>query len=438
MTVQGRFVRFKLRKDAKDRLRALRFIVSDAARNVPYYQSMFLRAGVKPRDLRSMDDLQRFPIADKRALLASGERGYLRTGADKRRLNRRSTTGSRGTPITVFSSQSEALFRKATLVSSFRRLARLPVPLMIVDVGVEQGKTGTDIAQWLRVVTIERIFRAESIAAQVLHMSSTSPGLIEGRPSSLWALALEARHQGISLPKPRLVASFGEALYPHVRQLLEESFGCRVADFYNCEEIGNVAWECPCHPDQTHVNPATTVLEVVDDDGKSVPRGQAGRVLLTNLYNCTMPFIRYDIRDRAEILNAGNCDCGFSGQSILLIEGRDEDFFLLPDGRQVSPRKAYEVIAGVLPFKDLGNDLFLAIHGFQIIQEASDLVTVNVIAGPNYSPGVWHGVEESIKALHSEMRVRVRVVENLERSPGGKLKEVMSRVGLSSPTKLDC
>ncbi|MCK5246421.1 hypothetical protein KAR02_05955, partial [Candidatus Bipolaricaulota bacterium] len=253
MTVQGRFVRFKLRKNAKDRLRALRFIVSDAARNVPYYQNMFLRAGVRLRDLRSMEDLQRFPIADKRALLASGERGYLRTGAEERTLNRRSTTGSRGTPITVFANRRETLFRKATLVDSFRRLAKLPVPLMVVDVGVEQGKTGTDIAQWLRLVRVERIFREDSITEQVLHMSSTSPGLIEGRPSSLWALALEARVQGVSFPRPRLVASFGEALYPHVRQLLEELFGCCVADFYNCEEVGNVAWECPCHPDQMHV-----------------------------------------------------------------------------------------------------------------------------------------------------------------------------------------
>ena len=151
-----------------------------------------------------------------------------------------------------------------------------------------------------------------------------------------------------------------------------------------------------------------------------------------------MPFIRYDIRDRAAILDVSECNCGFSGQSIRLIEGRDEDFFLLPDGRHVSPRKVYEAIAGVLPFKDLGNNLFLAIHGFQIIQEAPDLVTVNVIAGPNYTSDVWLGVEESIKSLHSEMRVRVRLVEELERSPGGKLKEVMSRVELSSTTTADC
>ena len=78
------------------------------------------------------------------------------------------------------------------------------------------------------------------------------------------------------------------------------------------------------------------------------------------------------------------------------------------------------------------------VSSFQMRQDTPNFVTVNVIAGPNYTPDVWRGVEESIKTLHSEMCVRVRVVEKLERSPGGKLKEVMSRVDLSSTTKPDC
>ena len=172
-----------------------------------------------------------------------------------------------------------------------------------------------------------------------------------------------------------------------------------------------------------HVNPSTTVLEVVNDNGDPVSRGQAGRVLLTNLYNRTKLFIRYDIRDRAAILDIADCSCGFVGQSIRLVEGRDEDFFRLPDGRRVSPRKAYEAIIGVLPV----NNLFSSIHGFQIIQEAPDLVIVNVIAGPNYTADLWCGVEESTQALHPDMRVRVCVVEELELAPGKKFKAVMSR-----------
>jgi phenylacetate-CoA ligase len=375
-----------------------------------------------------MEDLQHYPITTKAGLLASGRDGYLRAGVEERTLSRRSTTGTQGTPITVFASRSETLFRKVTLFDSFRRLTKLPLPLAIADVGVEQGKAGTDVVQRLRLVHVDRIFRAYPIAEQVLRMSRLSPELIEGRPSSLWTLALEARQQGVLLPQPRLVASFGEVLYPHVRQLLSEVFGCHVADFYNCEEVGNVAWECPHRPGLMHVNPATTILEVVDDSGAPAPQGQAGRVLLTNLYNRTMPFIRYDIRDRAAILDVDGCSCGFAGQSICLVEGRDEDFFCLPDGRQVSPRKVYETVAGILPFKDLGNDLFHSIHEFQIIQELHDLVTVNVIAGPNYTSDVWRGVKESIQALHPDMRVQVHVVDKLEFAPGGKFKAVMSRV----------
>jgi phenylacetate-coenzyme A ligase PaaK-like adenylate-forming protein len=141
-----------------------------------------------------------------------------------------------------------------------------------------------------------------------------------------------------------------------------------------------------------------------------------------------MPFIRYEIGDRAEILEGADCSCGFTGQSIRLVEGRDEDFFCLPDGQTVSPRKVYEVVARVLPFRELGNDLFQTIHGFQIVQEKTDLVVVNVIAGADYTSDIWRGVEASVPTLHPGMRVLVREVETLELASGGKFKAVMSRV----------
>lgn len=193
MTAQGRFVRFKLRKNTQDRLRALRSITSDAARHVPFYQDTFSRAGVRLDDLRSREDLQRYPTADKKVLLASGRDGCLRAGAEEQTLVRRTTTGTHGTPITVFAGHSEALFRKAALLDSFRRLTKLLFPLAIADVGVEQGKVGSDIVQALYLVNAKCIFRAAPLAEQVLRMSCLSPRLIEGRPSSLRSVVLTAR-----------------------------------------------------------------------------------------------------------------------------------------------------------------------------------------------------------------------------------------------------
>ena len=111
-----------------------------------------------------------------------------------------------------------------------------------------------------------------------------------------------------------------------------------------------------------------------------------------------------------------------------LLEGRDDDFFLLPDGRRVSPRTAYGAIAGVLPASALGNDLFRAIQRFQIVQEARDLVVVYVVPGPRYSDQLWSGVQTSAKSLHPSMRVRIEYVDELRVGAGGKFRQVTSLV----------
>ncbi|MGB2983575.1 MAG: hypothetical protein WBC63_06930, partial [Candidatus Bipolaricaulia bacterium] len=379
-------------------------------------------------------DLPQLPIVRRSELLESGHEGHLRRGLDPRILRQRSTTGTTGEPLTVFSNRSEALFRKATLLDSFRRNARLRFPLRIVDVGVEHGKLGSDIAQRLGLVRIERIFRTPPITDQALQMSRLSPALVEGRPSSLWALAGEAERLGLSFRRPRLVVSFGEVLFPHVRRGLETAFGCRVVDYYNCEESGNVAWECPEHEERMHVNPATTALEIVDERGDRTPASTVGRVLITNLFNGTMPFIRYEIGDRAARVDEEACSCGFRGTSIRLVEGRDEDFFLLPDGREISPREAYEAIAGALACKMFGNELYQAIRRFQIVQETCELIVVRVVPGPAYDPHLWDGVDASARRLHSAIHVRVDEVDAGEFASEGKPKQVTSRVDRATGT----
>jgi phenylacetate-CoA ligase len=424
----GRLVRFKLRKRPHDVDASLRHIVRRAFDEVPFYADLYARAGVECRDVVSVDDLVRLPIARRADLLACGDARHLRRGADPQSLARRSTTGTTGEPLCVFSDRPEALFRKASLLDSFRRNADLRFPLAIADVGVEEGKSGRDISQRLGLVRIDRILRTMPIAEQALEMARLSPDIVEGRPSSLWALAEEANRQGLRFPRPRLVVSFAETLYPHARAVLEQIFGCRVADYYNCEEVGNVAWECPEHVGRMHVNQATTVLEVVDNDGLPLPAPGVGRILLTNLYNCTMPFIRYEIGDRAARIEEEVCTCGSRGGSIRLVEGRDEDFFVLPDGREISPREAYEAIVGVLKGRTFGNEIYSAIRRFQIVQESRESIVVRVVPGPAYDHHLWDGVAASARRLHPAVRVRIDEVDALELAPAGKFKQVTSQV----------
>ena len=423
-----RLTRLKPRKTRADTERALRFIVSSAYDSVPYYRDAFAAAAADPRNVSRLEDLATLPTTYRQNLLSSGAKRFLRSGVDASSLVAAQTTGTSGTPLTVYMSRSEALFRKATLLDSYGRNTKLTVPISIADVGTERKAKKLDLVQPHGLVRVHRLFRAMPLEEQIDRLLDAAPTLVQGRPSTLWKLARGLTDRGIRSVRPRIVVSFGEILFPAVRGLLAEVFGCRVVDSYNCEEVGNIAWECPDDPSRMHPNPATSVVEVVDRQGNPLPPGREGYVLLTNLYNRTMPLIRYYLGDRAVLLKSGVCTCGFVGPAMHLVDGRDEDFLVLPDGREISPRLAYEVIRRALPEGRFGHELHEAIESFQIVQEEVDLIEVRVVPGPAYSRTLWARLPERVSSLHPAMRARVREVDTLQVGSEGKFRQVSSKV----------
>ena len=95
-----------------------------------------------------------------------------------------------------------------------------------------------------------------------------------------------------------LVVCRGEVLDEQTRSLLAKAFAGKIVDYYNAEEIGNVAYECPDDHEKMHVNTGSCILEILNDQGVSKGLGEEGRIVVTNLFNHTMPFIRYDLGDR--------------------------------------------------------------------------------------------------------------------------------------------
>jgi len=426
--VSGGRVRLKLRKSAGDVDRAVRWIVRHANDHVPFYAEAFAHAGVRIDAIRSAADLPQLPVVRRDELLSAGSQGFLRTGSKVNKLVCRHTTGTTGTPVSIYMTRAEALFRTLSLFDAYRRNVRIPLAFTLVDVGPERKDRATRSAQRAGPIRIVRLFRSLPVSEHVLSLRRTRPTLVEGRPSMLWQLARELESEGGTAIRPRLVVSYAEVLYPHVRELLERVFACRVVDYYNCEEAGNLAWECPNHPGRMHPNPATVCLEVVDADGQPLPHGIEGSVVITNLFNATMPFVRYAMGDRATLLEPGRCSCGFHGPAMRLVDGRDEDFFVLPDGREISPRVVYDVVNTALPPGGVGGVLAEAIRGFQIVQEERDRIAVRVVPGPRYSDDLWTHLDAHIKALHPLVRVEVVRVDSLEPSAGGKFRQVTSRV----------
>ena len=420
-----RWRRFELGKSPQAVDRALRAIVCAAYERTAGYARLLQDARQTVSAVQALDGL---PIVDKETLFRRFTTSdVLRCGVKLNRCIRTGTSGSTGLPLNVYMSRTEALFRRVLLFRAWRRLSHLPWPLRVADVGgwVEaESKAGVRTGPWGQVVRISIALPAEE---QVHLLERCRPSVLSGYPTAISVLAEAFRRAAGRVSTLMLIATRGEILHADTRSLLEETFACRVADFYNSEEIGNIAWECPDDPSSMHVNTDACVLEIVDEDGVPVPSGTEGRIIVTNLYNRTMPFVRYDLHDRGTMLSqgAGRCSCGSRAPKIAVLQGRDDDYIWLPDGRRVSPRL---IATGVnRAFDRLSSEGGFNWHfrRFQVVQDALDHFTIRVIPEAGRGRDFRSVIEPMLRRIHCDLRCSVEIVEELPLDSSGKFKKVV-------------
>lgn len=96
-----------------------------------------------------------------------------------------------------------------------------------------------------------------------------------------------------------------------------------------------------------------------------------------------------------------------------LTEGRDVNFIVLPDGSEINPRNLYDAFNFAFPHDRPGWSMIDSICAFQNIQEKTDLITVKVVPGPDYSDSLWPDVKKNLKAIHPELKLEVDLVWDL-------------------------
>jgi len=158
---------------------------------------------------------------------------------------------------------------------------------------------------------------------------------IFGYPSALYLLCLHARTQGKNLRALGLKVAFvtGEVLYEYQREVISEVFNCPVANGYGGRDSALIAHECP--QGGMHILADALILELVDPQGRPVPPGEAGEIVITDLYSHEAPFIRYGTGDVA-VLSPRKCRCGRSLPMLEQVEGRSNDTIVAPDGRMIN------------------------------------------------------------------------------------------------------
>jgi phenylacetate-CoA ligase len=194
----------------------------------------------------------------------------------------------------------------------------------------------------------------EAIAEAAKYLENKRPMLVAGTPSALFYLTRRLREQGSTGPLAPFARVGGEQLCSFQRAEIQSILASRVIDSYGATETGALAGECPAG--SMHVFADHIHLEIFCGDAPA-PSGEIGDVVVTSLYNSTMPLVRYRVGDRARLSPEG-CVCGLPYPVIADLQARSDDVFTLSDGSQ----KHSSALVGQL------GKVFDGVHGNRVRQ----------------------------------------------------------------------
>jgi phenylacetate-CoA ligase len=204
-----------------------------------------------------------------------------------------------------------------------------------------------------------------------------------------------------------------ELLTGSLRDLLTEVFGCEVYTQYGASELTDIANQC--EEGRLHVRMDMVLFEAVRD-GRPARPGELARVLVTDLDNFNMPFIRYDLGDVVRLAD-GECPCGRRTQAIAAIEGRIADT-VTAGGRVFTALEVDEI------FRRIPG---LAAH--RLIQEAADRYRVSLMREPGAAPDTDLALRRCRSALGERSRFQIDVVDEITPEASNKFCFLRSRLG---------
>jgi phenylacetate-CoA ligase len=402
--------------------RNVEILLAEAVQRVPYYRELFRRAGIKPEDIQNPDDLRKLPLLTKETIRDAG--GRMISKDPMRRGEATKTGGSTGEPLHFYVDVSAGQIRRANTIRGHRRAG--------IDIGDRHAVLWgmpADVPFRGRLVDAVRNYFNNHLDLSTFDMSDATmlryasrlrrfkPHLITAYPSALSLFAAFCRSRGIADIRPRAIMSGGEQLFESQRELIEDVFGCRVFDRYGSVEFGNVAQECGEHRG-LHVMTDLYYVEILAENGEPANEGDAGEIVVTDLTNLYMPFIRYRTGDLA-VSTRRTCPCGSGFPLLERIEGRLLDAIVTPDGKRVGGR-FWSWLSRAVP----------GIRRFQIEQRAVNGIVFRFVPGAEWRDENERALEEKIKANFGEsFRVAFAKVDDIPLAPSGKFRFIVSNMG---------
>lgn len=398
----------------------LRAIVKYSYDHVPYYHWLLKSAKIKPEDIKTFDNVKKIPLTDKQTIRRNYDFLFPR-GVDVSRLPSSFTSGSTGIPMKFVSDYSAKSYHAAVTKYVFSECGVKPYDKFVTIWGRAQSMVySRPYAMFLRGFNeiIVPAFFEEAKLVDILRR--INPDVIYTFPSLLTLLA-NADVTGVS---PRLIFTQGETVAQHCRDSVRKAFNLEIFETYGCVEFGFLAFECEEHCG-LHMITDGNYIEFIDENGEYVSPGEEGEIIVTGLYNRVMPLIRYRIGD-VGIPTSEKCSCGRSLPLLEGIQGRSDDYLILPSGRKISYMNFYDYF-----YKEMEKNVF-CISQFQIVQDSIDKIFFKVVKGRNLDFETLNKIKSAIETFftkHGEnLEVIMQVVDDIPMGKTGKRARLISNI----------
>jgi len=407
--------------------RRLQSLIHHAHANVPYYRRLMDEHGIRPGDITSPSDLQMLPPLTKELIRANSAE-LLADGYPRAKLLEGHTGGSSGTPLNFHTSRDGRLTHGLARSLRAGQWAGVYPGDRTIHV-TKRRLPGTEPEGFLprlsRLMSREVFvdctsFSEETLPAVVEKIAKSHPRALRGYTSAICIIADHIRESGKPAPEVGNVLVGGEQLFAEQREMLNNVFGRQPFSGYSSFENFAIAMECEAH-EGMHINAEDLLVEIVDDNGRRVPAGSRGRLLVTNLHEYGMPLIRYDTDDESAFTGR-DCACGRHLPLIEGVVGKTGNTIYTPSGKRLSP-----LTLGSSNLAPMG------ICRFQFVQETLDHVVVRIVPGSSLAPDEVAALPTRVSAnfgrvLGADVHIDVVVVDRIEPTPAGKHLFLISKV----------
>jgi phenylacetate-CoA ligase len=398
-------------------LRLLQNLIRHCYKTVPYYRTYMDDEGLKPDDIRTLEDIKLFPILTKDQVVER-EADLISQKYPRWLIRKTQTGGTTNKPINlyrdIFSIANEHAFARRQYdwagIGLRDKCAHF-LARRVVDPNKTEGALWQYDPFMKELVFSNYHLSAETAKTYLSVMEACGVRTMYSFPSALRLLS-EAYVESNCKLKVRSIMTTAETLDPSIKDRAEDVFQCKVFNNYGASE--RVCYIFMCDHGSYHVQPEFGLTEfepILTEDGG------AFKVIATGFWNYTMPLIRYDTSDVVK-LSHGTCSCGRQFEVVDSIMGREGDIIRTLSGRILGP--------AILTYLVRGTSHVLEC---QIVQDKIDHVFINYVPTDQFTQTDLDNFKASIdKHLPKELSYTLEERSVIGRTRSAKLRPVICQI----------